>query len=211
MRCTDSTWEAVQEPDDADVLRRLAELRIPLEVLSEAVHVGHNQGDFVTAAHPRIYRGIAIWAEVTRVLRHRLIEVGWTLDDADNISRVVSPEGDVTIVAISGNEWTGLRNKHGQVNTRWPRGPGGIRIINRNTQYELALEGGVSHAKNDLVDSYGGTWFLLYFRSDDIVRSELSYARAVESGGLIEWKERLILPDINLLGPRPRSWTSHPT
>ena len=50
----------------------------------------------------------------------------------------------------------------------------------------------------------GGTWFLLYYRTGDIVRSELSFAKGVDPPGqLIDWKERLILPDIDLRSPEP--------
>ena len=51
----------------------------------------------------------------------------------------------------------------------------------------------------------GPTWFLLYFRDGDTVRSELSRAHGVsDAGTLLEWSERLILPEIDLLdGPSP--------
>lgn len=207
MEPTDSSFEDVLEPDGNAVVRRLAELGIPGDVLTESVRIGHNQGDFVTAAHPRTYQGVVVWGEVTASLRHRLSELGWTLDDEENIARVISPDGSVTVVAVSGNERTGLRNNHEKLNTRRPRGPAGVRIIKTNMQYELALdEEGVTRARNDLVDNLGGTWFLLYFREGDVVRSELSYAMAVaESGRLLRWKERLILPDIDLLGPEPEA------
>ena len=43
------------------------------------------------------------------------------------------------------------------------------------------------------------------------MRSELSYAKAVaESGKLLKWKERLILPDIDLLGPEPEKMDTTP-
>ena len=50
----------------------------------------------------------------------------------------------------------------------------------------------------------GGTWFLLYNRAGDVLRSELSYAKNVDNQGeLIDWRERLILPDIDLSMPQP--------
>ena len=50
----------------------------------------------------------------------------------------------------------------------------------------------------------GGTWFLLYNRVGDMLRSELSYAKNVDNQGeLIDWRERLILPDIDLATPLP--------
>lgn len=203
MRRTDSALEEVIEPNPDSVPRRLAALGIPIELLSEAVRIGHQQADFVTVAHPRNFPGILTWGEVTAALRSGLSAMGWMLDDKDNVARVISPDGEVTVVAISGNEFTGLRGKHEQLSTRWPRGSAGVRIIRRNAQRELALEGALSRSRNLLVDD-GGTWFLLYYRTGDIVRSELSFAKGVDTPGqLIDWKERLILPDIDLRSPEP--------
>ena len=203
MRRTDSRLEEVFEPDPDAVRRRLATLRIPMEILLEAVRVGHHAGDFVTAAHPRNFRGILTWGEVTATLRGGLAALGWALDDRDNVARVISPDGDVTVVAISGNRFTGLRGQHQQLSTRWPRGSAGVRIIWRNAQRELALGGALSRSRNLLVDG-GGTWFLLYNRAGDVLRSELSYAKNVDNQGeLIDWRERLILPDIDLSMPQP--------
>ena len=57
----------------------------------------------------------------------------------------------------------------------------------------------------------GRTWFMLYFRDGDEVRSELSLARAVnDSGALIDWAERLILPKIDLLDGPPEGRGSQP-
>lgn len=196
---TDSRLEEVLDSDA--VRRRLATLGIPIEVLLEAVRDGHHAGDFATAAHPRNYRGILTWGEVTAALRKRLVVLGWSLDDRDNIARVISPDGEVTVVAISGNRFTGLRGEHEQLRTRRPRGSAGIRIICRNGQRELALDESLARSRNRLVDG-GGTWFLLYNRAGDLLRSELSYAKSVDDqGGLIDWRERLILPDIDLSRP----------
>ena len=199
---TDSRLE-VFEPDPDSVRRRLATLGIPMKVLLEAVRVGHHAGDFATAAHPRNFRGILTWGEVTATLRGGLAAHGWGFDDRDNVARVISPDGEVTVVAISGNRFTGLRGKHEQLSTRWPRGSAGVRIIWRNAQRELALDSALVRSRNLLVDG-GGTWFLLYNRVGDMLRSELSYAKNVDNQGeLIDWRERLILPDIDLATPLP--------
>ena len=194
--------EQVREPDDQAVLRRLAELEIPLEVLTHAIWVGHTKGDFATTAHPRTYHGLVVWGELTGELRGGLLGlgVGWQLDDTDNIARAISPDGKVIIVAVRGNEHTGMRSKYEQLSTRRPRGNAGVRIIKMNTQLELTLQDGASDRDRDLVGNLGGTWFLLYNRVGDFVRSELSFARSVKNDGkLLKWKERLILPDIDLL------------
>lgn len=50
----------------------------------------------------------------------------------------------------------------------------------------------------------GPTWFLLYYRSGDTIRSELSLAKGVsDTGTLLVWSERLILPELSLLEPPP--------
>src|SRR5690606_9657079 len=101
------------------------------------------------------------------------------------------------------NEHTGIRNKHEHLSTRRKRGKAGVRIIRVNTQYVLQLVDGDTTIE-DLVANLDGTWFLLYNRVGDTVRVEVSYAKAVsKTGKLLKWAERLILPDIDLLGPPP--------
>lgn len=201
-----SELEQVFEPDGEIVVRRLAELGIPLETLSESIRIGHAKGDFTTAAHPRTYPGTVVWGELTGELRGRLSRLRWSLDDTDNIARSVSPDGQVVVVAVRGNEMTGVRSKHEQLSTHRPRGRAGVRIVKMNTQYELQLQESAGASEEGLLANLGGTWFLLYNRVGDVVRCELSFANAVtESGKLLRWSERLILPDIDLLVPAPES------
>jgi hypothetical protein len=206
-----SEQEEIQEPDGEAVRRRLAELGVPLEVLSEAVRIGYGMGDFTTKAHPRTYQGTVVWGEITGALRTGLAKVAWDIDDTDNIARAVRPDEKVSIVVVAGNEFTGLRDKHEQLSTRRKRGPAGVRIVKENTQYTLQLND-VARESDDLVASLDGTWFFLYYRVGDVARTELSYARAVStSGKLLSWKERLILPDVDLTEPTPRTRTNDDT
>lgn len=194
-------FEDVQEPNEEAVLRRLAELGIPAEAVRESVLAGYQLGDFVTDSHPVTYRGMVVWGEITGVFRHRMVDEGWEKDDTDCVPRIVSPDGDVVVVAVRGNCMTGVRNAHEQLSTRRARGNAGVRIVRINTeQYALQLEEGGN--PKDFISTLGGTWFLLYNRVEDVVRMEVSYARAVSgSGALLDWAERLILPDIDLLNP----------
>ena len=196
--------EEIQEPDPLAVIARLHELGIPQEVLLEALRIGYQKGDFTTAAHPRTYQGTVVWGEITAELRGRLKALGWDLDDTDNIARVISPDEEVVVVAVRGNHRTGRRSKHEQLSTLRPRGPAGVRIIKVNIQFELILQEDGDEMSQDVLSDFGGTWFLLYNRVEDIIRSELSFANAVdESGSLLKWRERLVLPDIDLLRPPP--------
>lgn len=198
-------WEAVEVPDPEGVLNRLAELNVPLAFLLEAVRRGQLAADFVTASHPVFYRGVVQYSETNGALREQFAELAWYFNDDDNIARVVSPDGRVILTAVSGNERTGLRQGP-PAQTRRPRRSAGRRIVRRNLQVELREllpEDERRRIDHEIVND-GLTWFLLFFRDSDIVRSELSLAHDVsEAGDLLEWSERLPLPDIDLLDGSP--------
>jgi hypothetical protein len=195
--------EDVEVPEPDAVLQRLAELGVPLEILLEAVRRGQLAGDFCTESHPRFYRGIVVYSEINGGLREQLAGLGWSFNDEDNIARAISPDGTVVVTGVAGNERTGLRSTpHAQ--TQRPRREAGIRIVRRNSQLELEeLLPADERRDGDAVVVTGPTWFLLWYRTEDKIRSELSLARGVTAGGaLLEWSERLILPGIDLLdGP----------
>jgi hypothetical protein len=194
--------EDVYEPEPEAVFRRLEELGVPYEAVTEPVRIGYLRGDFTTAAHPPTYPGTVVWGEITGEFRGRMALVGWGFDNTDNIPRCVSPDGRVVIVPVRGNDMTGIRNQHEKLSTRRRRGTAAVRIIRENTQYVLQLDD--TPMSSNLTAALDGTWFLLYTRDGDTVRLELSYAKAVDhSGTLLKWAERLILPDIDLMGPPP--------
>lgn len=192
-----ASWEDEEVPDENAALHRLKELGVPLVAIQGAIRAGQLAADFCTASHPRTYPGMAAWGECTAALRQALGLLGWILNDEDNIPRVVSPDGSIVITCISGNDKTGLRD--GAAGTRNPRRSAGLRVIRRNAQTEM-IELLPEGERGDELPVAGKTWFLLYRRDKDTVRSELSLARgATDDGKLIEWRERLILPVINLL------------
>lgn len=197
--------EEIREPSEEAVIWRLRELGIPTDLPGRALRVGYTKGDFTTTAHPVTYQGTVVWAEITGELRSGLALEKWEFDDTDNIPRAVSPDGGVIVIPVRGNDRTGIRSKHELLNTYRPRGTAGVRMIKINTQIELALHDVWGSGRPaDLVPNLGGTWFLLYNRTGDVVRSELSFANKVDkSGMLLKWSERLILPDIDMLNPPP--------
>jgi hypothetical protein len=191
-------FEDMQEPNGDAVFRRLKELGLPPEAVRESVREGYQRGDFVTDSHPVNYQGMVVWGEITGAFRGRMMVEGWAKNDEDCVPRIVSPDGRVVVVPVRGNSNTGVRNAHEQLSTRRPRGRAGVRIVRVNTQYALQLE--EQGRERDFVPALDGTWFLLYNREEDIVRMEVSYAKAISaSGALLEWVERLILPDLDLL------------
>jgi hypothetical protein len=194
-------------PDDRAVAARLTQLGLSVPLLQGAIREGQAAGDFCTAAHPRFYPGCRVYGETNGGLRLRLGMEGWTFTDDENIPRAVSPDGSVVVTALQGDAQTGLRYGP-DAQTRRPRKTGSIRIIQRNAQ--LLLEDVLPEDDQELLAErlgpiLGPTWFLLYRRDGDKVRSELSMAKGVtQAGALLKWSERNILPEIDLSqGPGP--------
>jgi hypothetical protein len=193
--------EDVAMPGPDEVPRRLAELSpdLTLELLAEAVFQGQTAGNFCTASHPVTCTGTMAYLQTNGALRESLAARGWERNDEDNISRIISPDMTITITAVSGDENTGLVDK--SASTRRPRGSAGLRIVRRNSQLELLPEDAEPNAET--ITAIQPTWYLLYLRDQDEVRSELSLARSVGPKGKLQWFERLILPAINLLDGPP--------
>lgn len=201
-------WEDAEVPEHEAVRERLVQLGVPLDVLLHAIRAGQEAFDFCTTAHPVYYPGLRANGETNGELRGGLALRAWTFNDDQCIPRVISPDGSVVITAVSGDPQTGLRDGP-DAQTRYPRGAAGVRIVRRNAQ--LVLEGfdlDDDHGKEEPLN-LGPTWFLLYNRDGDKVRSELSLASDVsEAGALLVWSERLILPEIDMLNQPPRSTDS---
>lgn len=201
MRRHSELRPTVVEPDEAEVHRRLEELGVPWLILGNALRIGHQAADFVTASYPPCHTGQVVYGETTAGLRSELGARGWENDDTNNIARIVSPCGETVVVVNSGNRYTGRRGNDRRVSTRYPRGRAAQRIINDNLQMELFDPAEISvlpAAPKRL------TWILLYDRRGDTIRSELSCPVAVsETGEVTGWRERLVLPAIDLTVPSP--------
>lgn len=193
--------------DPNDVPRRLAELHgLTVELVQKALRSGQLAGDFTPSSRPRTAKGFNVWSESNGELREALARLGWSYNDEDNIPRVISPDGLVVLTAMSGNLRTGFREgEHPQ--TRRKRGRACFRIVKVNLQTEMVELLPVESEDTDNADAislHGKTWFVLYYRDGNTVRSEVSCARAVnKAGDLLKWSERIPLPDFDLDEPDP--------
>lgn len=184
-------------PDPDSVERRLADLQTPEPVLREVLRRGHLAGDFCTDAHARTFRGLRVYHEVNAELRGDFKTRGWFFNDDDNIPRVVRPDGTVVLTAVSGNALTGIAVPGAQ--TRNPRGDASIRLIRQNAFQISLFDGPENDPELNAISPNARTWYLLYFRDGDMIRSELSLANGVTAeGNLLLWAERLILAPFNL-------------
>ncbi len=179
----------------------LPHLGVPLEVLQDSARAGAAARDFCTAAHPVWYPALRATAEVAGELRGRLIALRWTANDSKNIAHIVREDGEVVIVAASGDLNTGVRNSPVHAQTKRRRGRAGVAEIRRN-QLVLSPEFAVLRGDHEEAAVAGPLWYFLFHRDRDLVRTELSLADSVsEDGALIGWRVRLVLPEINLLDP----------
>jgi hypothetical protein len=200
-----SSMEDYEMPEADEVPRRLNELGLSLDLLLRSIRRGQHAADFCTASHPKTYPGSVAYGETVAGLREQTAASGWSFNDDDNIPRAVSPDGSVVVTAVSGNNDTGRREGR-NASTRRPRGIASVRIVRRNGQLELEalLPPHERLPAGDDEVHFGPTWYLLYCRDGDVIRSELSLAKGVnETGALLEWSERLILPEIDLTVPQP--------
>lgn len=171
---------------------RLAELGLSWKLLRRCLEHGQYAGDETTANHPRIAEGFYVWAETNRVLRDSLVKHDWTKNEESNIPRTVAPDGSFCVVAVSGEEGTGIQGAN--PGTKNPRGTAGIATVERNRQLELFPEM-FSDSRPNLVR----TWYLLYFRRGDTLFAELVLPTRVDQlGGIRKWEERIVLPRLDL-------------
>ena len=183
--------QAVVRHIPADVSARLAELGLSIEPLLEAVLAGAAARNGTTNHHPATYPGMAAYAEATRVLRDQLVPNGWKAYRGDGLEGVLAPTGDVVIVVVSGNEWTG--DASSVPKTKYPRGTASLTAIASNQLWLFQPPPQMKVRPK--------TWFLLTRQERDRVRCELSLPAEVNDDDfVIAWHERICLPSADL-GP----------
>ena len=177
-----------------DAVRRLADLGLAVEVLNEALDAGDVAARQANRFSPVTAAGTLRWMETVRMLREGLAIHGWDVNDDRNSPRSIAPSGDLALVAVSGTVGTGQPG--GTPRTANPRGKASARAVQINGQREFNLNFTAMLADMSAEKTSGlGTWFLLYYRSqDDELRAELSLPVRISERGVVDsWLERIIL------------------
>lgn len=173
-------------------LDRLSQLDLPFSALTEAVWQGYLARARTTANHPRISRGIIMWAEVVAVLREQLRAEGWIKSDKGNYELVVNQQDGTAIVVTTGDDATGMVGA--TPSNKCPKGINTCEAVEANNQQDMFSELLPSIEKvEDLT-----TWVLLIHLAQNEVRSELSLPSNISNGKINAWKERIILPSMPL-------------
>jgi hypothetical protein len=179
----------------AEVMTRLEELGVPLEALQRAVQAGFVARITCTENDPPQAPGTDAWRFTVRTLRDELCVRGWRKADPNNFSLTINDARRINIVVESGDALT--RRRHAQPKTKSLKGLYVEAATLRNT-----LEGDLfpDTVSEDLrrvaaILEYP-TWVLLIHITDEGSRAELSKPAVMEGEQIVDWSERIFIPDL---------------
>jgi len=175
--------------------RRLAELGVSYEALVDAVNSGYRARLNCTDNDPPFIPGTEAWRHTVRTLRERLLPLGWRKADPGNYSLVISDARKINIVVASADAMTCRADASPKTNSIKGLYTLAATIRNRAGEdlFPETLEEEVRRAATVL--EYP-TWLLLIHIEDEVARAELSLSGAMEDGQVVEWLERIFLPDL---------------
>jgi hypothetical protein len=177
---------------EANAINRLCQLGIPFSALTESAWQGYLARSRTTTNHPRISRGIIMWAETVAVLREQLRPQGWIKSDNGNYEITVNEENGLAIVVTTGDEATSMV---GAIpSNKCPKGVNTVEVVETNNQQDMFSE--LLPAVKEVQGLT--TWVLLIHLAANEVRCELSLPSSITNGKINGWKERIILPSMPL-------------
>jgi hypothetical protein len=184
---------------DDEAVSRLEQLGLEVESIERALLRGDAEARTISQLAPKGFEGTVRWGRASEFLREDLCGQGWTPDDTQNIARSISPEGSDCIVVTTGAKGTGVQGA--DPTTKYTKGSGTVACVEANYLLDFAPEdlrkmGLIGRPAADM-----RTWFLLFLVAGDTIYAELSLPDVISKDGQItSWRERILLPPINL-GP----------
>lgn len=178
-------------------LGRLTEMGLTPGNVEHAVRFAEAEAATCTPFDPPITPGFMRYARTVRGLREELAPRGWGWDNPSNFCRVIHPSREFAIVAMSGDEATGVVEL--APSTKYPRGMATVRAVDANLQ--LSFDFGDLGPDEPADEEQLATWILLHYRTDDEIRVELSLPYAMIGGNISDWQERIIMPSVPLDEP----------
>ncbi|SDZ41488.1 hypothetical protein SAMN05421504_115137 [Amycolatopsis xylanica] len=177
----------------------LARLGLRREDLYVAVRKGVEERGLVTEFDPSTADGLRDWMARVRELRRLYHRKGWTPENRANAPFMVSPDGDVYVGVMQGNEHTG--NPDGRLESYHEIGSVNANLTAHNDLVGMAIPG---------IDEYLGlgkaevakTWFVVTRYEEDKtgerrVHLEVSQPAPTSQGQKItSWAKRLCLEPI---------------
>ncbi len=193
--------DTIVHSDESAVTRRLGELGLTQEILTNAVIAAYQAWSNCTDFDPSMYRGLTIWAVAVRHLRLGLVPEKWQAKNEANYSITISPDGRIAIAVATGDEGTGIAQGFPTTqSSKGPRTMDALAANNRQLGFEFRFPDGNTPPLLDPA-TFGerATWLLLIHRSNKELRAELSHPLGFDNNLRVSgWKERLLLPPIDI-------------
>lgn len=178
-----------------DVRRRLREFDLTVDLLHGALKAGFLARASCTAYDPVTTLGTDAWSRTNRRLRELLVPGGWRQDDPSNIPLTINDRRKMSLTATTGDDRTGLVGPNPHTKSR-RKGNAMAAALERNRQRgpDLFPETLPEALRLAALTFEYATWMLLFRMSDDEIWCELSLPVVLEDGEIVDWAERIILP-----------------
>lgn|GEM_PF-1046469 len=202
-------------PDRAE--EYLSRLGIPAAAVHQAVELGDLRAADIDRFHPRGAAGVTRWIGTVGGLRRAMVDgCKWTRRDEQNRPTVESADGKVTLSVVGCDEATGDPESIEGPRAANRRGPATIAAVKDQLELisvaALVTDGPAPVSVDD--DAPLGQWFVLYHRTEDQVRIEVSKAAGIDeqgddrkTGQFTGWLVRVILdpyvPPADVAAGRP--------
>lgn len=175
----DATLEEFIE-DELDVANALANIHESLttQLIYEVVLASNAKMQHVGSYFP-INASSVMWQySIAGFLREKLSAFGWTVQNTGGAAYIISPCKNHSIRVFTGNKYVGV--KDGNASNQSMKG---------NTLREDI---------HPSLNSGTGTtiWTLLYHKSGELMRLELSQPKSFKKGKIDDWGTRIKIPDI---------------
>jgi hypothetical protein len=182
---------------------RLEQLGLSADLLVRALLRADAEAKLSTGLEPPTAEGTTRYAKTVRYVREELVPLGWRFNNYKNFCRTINPNGAFSIVTSSGDAFTGVDVPGVKPSTKYPKGDLTALAVTQNADQGV-LDLGADYAV-DAVDpaDLENIWFLLQRVTDETIYAELSLPTAIEYGVIVDWKERILLPQISRQDPPP--------
>lgn len=176
-----------------EVRERLQQLRVPEELLVEAIQRGIAEKLTAQVYDPATAGGYDLYRYITRHVRAGLHQQGWELSDSNNIALIRDPVDGTVLIVCSGDQQTGqLVGDH----PKTKRSKGDV-FLEVTEVIAVDLFGDEETQTKQVALADAKVWLLLHYHTilngHEVIRAELSRPRVAEGGTITEWSERIIL------------------
>ena len=176
-----------------DVHRRLGEFGLEIDDIHQALAYGHAEAAQCTDLDHVSYRGMTLYSRTGRRLHEILIPRGWEAQDHNGQMRIINPSG-FTLIHGGGDASTADPSPQAVPRHANKKGPVTGEAVRENSQPPL-FEHLFPEEKSRMA---GLNWFLLYRNLTGRMLSELSFPEFASDGTMIAYRERIILPELDL-------------